>query len=70
MEKKELYCYGCGAKLQTENENMEGYIQKSVLEKAEKRPLCKRCHNIRNHNIRMDAPLMNDDYIKILKEAD
>ena len=36
MEKKELYCYGCGAKLQTENENMEGYIQKSVLEKQKK----------------------------------
>ena len=70
MNKKELYCYGCGAKLQTENENMEGYIQKSVLEKAEKRPLCKRCHNIRNHNIRMEAPLMNEDFIKILKEAD
>ena len=70
MDKKELYCYGCGAKLQTENENMEGYIQKSVLEKAEKKPLCKRCHNIRNHNMRMDAPLMNDEYIKILKEAD
>ena len=50
MNKKgELYCYGCGVKLQFKNPNKTGYISQNAFENVV-HPLCERCYNIKFHN--------------------
>ena len=65
MNKKgELYCYGCGVKLQFNRPNREGYITQSAFEHSI-RPLCLRCYNIKYHNRVSDVERVSDDYSKL-----
>lgn len=62
MNKKgELYCYGCGVKLQFSNKNKEGYITQNAFETS-LRPLCLRCYNIKYHNRISDVEHIDADY--------
>lgn len=42
---EELYCKGCGVKLQSNDPKMLGYIPDSAIEKGEF--ICKRCFRIK-----------------------
>ena len=44
---KDLYCPGCGALLQTENENKDGFIEKKALSRESY--LCKRCYQLKHY---------------------
>ena len=66
MNKKgELYCYGCGVKLQFDNKNKLGYITQSAYENT-LNPLCLRCYNIKYHNRITDVESVNEDYSNLL----
>lgn len=59
-----LSCIGCGVELQSENEEILGFIPSSSLENEN--PLCKRCFNLRYHNKNSAVPLDDDDYLKMV----
>ena len=62
MNKKgELYCYGCGVKLQFKNPNKVGYITQNAFDNVV-HPLCERCYNIKYHNRVSDVEHINADY--------
>jgi len=68
---KDFYCIGCGAKLQSEEENKAGYVPSSVL----KRPstelqdiYCQRCFRLRHYNEVSDVELTDDDFLRMLNE--
>lgn len=44
---EELYCIGCGIKLQDEDENKEGYVNKNALKRDF--ILCKRCYQLKHY---------------------
>ncbi len=43
----ELYCSGCGARLQIEDETKDGYIEKKALQRETF--LCKRCYQLKHY---------------------
>src|SRR5690625_6765332 len=68
---KDFYCIGCGAKLQSTEENKAGYVPSSVL----KRPsselqdiYCRRCFRLRHYNEVSDVELTDDDFLRMLNE--
>ncbi len=70
-EYEDVYCIGCGAKLQSEEENKAGYVPSSVL----KRPAeeleeiyCQRCFRLRHYNEVSDVELTDDDFLTMLNE--
>lgn len=48
----EIYCVGCGAKIQIDNEDEMGYLPKSKFDSLEtgEQVVCKRCFRISNYN--------------------
>src|SRR5690554_3646064 len=67
----DVYCIGCGAKLQSTEENKAGYVPSSVL----KRPsselediYCKRCFRLRHYNEVAEVELTDDDFLRMLHE--
>lgn len=69
--KEELFCIGCGAQLQSENENKEGYVPSSVLNKDAdevEEVYCKRCFRLRHYNEVSDIELTDDDFLTMLNE--
>ena len=61
---EELYCVGCGAKLQTEDSKAPGYAPGSSLKKEN--PLCKRCFRLKHYNEIQDIDLSDDDFLKMI----
>lgn len=57
-------CIGCGAVLQTENEQAPGYIPKSGIDKED--AICKRCFRLKNYNEVMDINVNSGDYLAML----
>lgn len=57
-------CSGCGAILQSEDLNAEGYIQEKSLENA---TICERCFRIRNYGDYKSVIKDNDTFINIIK---
>ena len=65
MNKKgELYCYGCGVKLQFKNPNKTGYISQNAFENVV-HPLCERCYNIKFHNRVKEVEHIDANYIDL-----
>lgn len=58
-----IKCLGCGAILQSENPNQEGYVPKINLEK----PLCERCFRIQNYNDYKIVLKQNIDFLPIIQ---
>lgn len=69
--KEKVYCIGCGARLQSDEENKAGYVPASVL----KRPAedlrdiyCQRCFRLRHYNEVAEIELTDDDFLTMLHE--
>lgn len=62
---KELRCYGCGAIIQSENENHVGFVPKNALNNDV--VLCKRCFRMKNYHELNSTNLTSDDFLKILQ---
>lgn len=64
-----IYCIGCGAEIQGENQNKQGYLPKSVVEKSidENNLVCKRCFRLKNYNEVFDVELGAEDFYKLIK---
>ena len=64
-----IYCIGCGAEIQSENQNKQGYLPKSVVEKSieENNLVCKRCFRLKNYNEVSDVELGAEDFCKLIK---
>ena len=66
MNKKgELYCYGCGVKLQFTSKDKIGYISQNAFENTV-HPLCLRCYDIKYHNRISDVEQINEDYTSLI----
>ncbi|WP_035097753.1 ribosome biogenesis GTPase YqeH [Anoxybacteroides tepidamans] len=59
-----IRCIGCGAHIQTEDENKIGYAPPSALEKEE--IICQRCFRLKHYNDIQDVSLNDDDFLRIL----
>ncbi|WP_179395672.1 ribosome biogenesis GTPase YqeH [Lacticaseibacillus absianus] len=68
MTDQELYCIGCGAKLQTEDPKKAGFLPASTLAKAdpEGELYCQRCFRLRHYNEVADVDLTDDDFLRLL----
>lgn len=64
-----IYCIGCGAEIQSENQDKQGYLPKSVVEKSieENNLVCKRCFRLKNYNEVSDVELGAEDFYKLIK---
>ena len=64
-----IYCIGCGAEIQSENPNKQGYLPKSVVKKSieENNLVCKRCFRLKNYNEVSDVELGAEDFYKLIK---
>ena len=64
-------CIGCGVKIQTSNKDLPGYLPESALIERGENVYCKRCYDIRHHNIKY-TPENNlasyYDKIKVIKD--
>lgn len=67
---EELFCIGCGAKIQTEHPNELGYTPQSALEKGLENGevYCQRCFRLRHYNEIQDVSLTDDDFLRLLNE--
>lgn len=67
---EELRCIGCGAVLQSDNEDAAGFLPQSALTKAlnsdDQEVYCKRCFRLRHYNEIMPVELNNDDFLSLL----
>lgn len=57
-------CIGCGATLQSTDEQKSGYIPASNLDKDD--AICKRCFRLKNYNEVMDINVNSGDYLTML----
>ena len=66
---EEIKCIGCGATLQSEDENKPGYVSSEVLYRPSlEKVVCKRCHQIKNYNLISKNEMSTEQYYKILKK--
>ncbi|GEB76219.1 ribosome biogenesis GTPase YqeH [Sporolactobacillus inulinus] len=62
----ELYCAGCGVKIQTEDPQALGYTPKSALQHD---PIvCQRCFRLAHYNEVQDVSLTADDFLTMLSK--
>lgn len=64
----ELYCIGCGAKIQSENQNEIGYTPESAIKKGmgNGELYCQRCFRLRHYNEIQSVNFDDDDFLKLL----
>ncbi len=62
---EELRCFGCGAIIQSEDQNQIGYVPKNAMNNEY--VLCKRCFRLKNYHEISSTPLTDDDFLKILQ---
>ena len=63
-----VYCIGCGVKIQSEDQNKQGYLPKSVVEKnIDGNLVCKRCFRLKNYNEVSDVQLGAEDFYQLIK---
>jgi len=71
MNEEAVYCIGCGARLQAEEENKAGYVPSSVLKRPEEElddVYCQRCFRLRHYNEVADVEVTDDDFLTMLNE--
>jgi ribosome biogenesis GTPase YqeH len=65
----EIYCKGCGAKIQHTDNTLPGYIQESTHALDESRQiLCQRCFRIRHYSDVITTSVTNDDYLGVIEK--
>lgn len=67
---EDLYCIGCGAKIQTTDPAKPGYTPMSALKKGlETNELyCQRCFRLRHYNEIVPVGLTDDDFLRLLSQ--
>ncbi|MCD2256673.1 ribosome biogenesis GTPase YqeH [Agrilactobacillus fermenti] len=69
---EDIYCIGCGAKIQTLDKSAPGYIPNSALQKQltqnAETIYCQRCFRLRHYNEIVPVSVANDEFIKLLNE--
>lgn len=67
---EEVYCIGCGTKIQTTNKDQLGYTPQSALDKGlEKGEVyCQRCFRLRHYNEIAPVLLTDDDFLRLLSQ--
>ncbi|GKQ42511.1 ribosome biogenesis GTPase YqeH [Companilactobacillus sp. RD055328] len=69
---QDLYCVGCGAKLQTTDKKKAGFLPENTLNKYlesdEQELYCQRCFRLRNYNDIMDVDMEDSEFIDILNK--
>lgn len=71
MNNEEVYCIGCGAQLQSTDENKSGYVPNSVLNKPKDELTdiyCKRCFRLRHYNEVAEVEMTDDDFLTMLND--
>ena len=65
---EELFCIGCGAKIQTTKKEEMGYTPQSALEKGMEtgQLYCQRCFRLRHYNDITDISMTDDDFMTLL----
>lgn len=63
---EEIRCFGCGAIIQSEDENKIGFVPKKALNND--KVLCKRCFRLKNYHELQKTNLTSDDFLNILQE--
>ncbi|EHI74174.1 ribosome biogenesis GTPase YqeH [Streptococcus criceti] len=68
---EELYCIGCGAKIQSQDKEAPGYTPQSSIEKSQETGelYCQRCFRLRHYNEIVDVAISDDDFLKLLHEV-
>ncbi|MGL4952536.1 MAG: ribosome biogenesis GTPase YqeH [Culicoidibacterales bacterium] len=63
----DLRCIGCGAAIQSEDQNLAGFVPAKVLENNnEEAVVCRRCFRIKHYNELNDVELNDDDFLRLL----
>ncbi|MBF0699816.1 ribosome biogenesis GTPase YqeH [Streptococcus danieliae] len=70
MQEK-LFCIGCGAEIQTEQQEKAGYTPPAALEKgvASGELYCQRCFRLRHYNEISDVEMTDEDFLRLLHEV-
>lgn len=65
---EDLYCIGCGVKIQTTDAKKIGYTPQGALEKGQETGeiYCQRCFRLRHYNEIQDVSLTDDDFLRLL----
>ncbi|MFT8318314.1 MAG: ribosome biogenesis GTPase YqeH [Sporolactobacillus sp.] len=66
MPEDEIYCTGCGIRIQSEDEQAPGFAPKAALEREP--VLCRRCFRLKHYNEIQDVPMTADDYLNLLSQ--
>lgn len=68
LTEEELFCIGCGAKIQTENADERGYTPNSALAKGIEtgQLLCQRCFRLRHYNQLEKVEATDDEFLAML----
>lgn len=61
-----IKCSGCGAIIQSNNEQEKGYVDKGVLEKNRDSFYCRRCFNLKHYNKDYKVSISLDEYLNNL----
>lgn len=63
-------CYSCGAILQGDDPNKEGYVKPEILEKPNQMFIfCNKCFENEKYHARPNEPQLDPDFLTILKDA-
>lgn len=62
----DLFCIGCGAKIQTTDKSIAGYVKPSLLENENL--YCERCFKLKNYSISTNETKDPDIYLKVIQE--
>lgn len=67
---EELYCIGCGAKIQSDDPDKLGYTPTSAIKKGLENDelYCQRCFRLRHYNEVSDVSLTDDDFLALLNQ--
>ncbi|RYL94754.1 ribosome biogenesis GTPase YqeH [Sporolactobacillus sp. THM19-2] len=62
----DIFCEGCGVKIQTENEHEPGYAPPAALDRQ---PVyCRRCFRLRHYNEIEDVPMKGENFLSLLSQ--
>ncbi len=68
--KRVKQCAGCGAILQADDPNLEGYVHEEVLNKTDNRVLfCNECYENFKNNYVAQEPTLNSEFLTLLDDA-
>lgn len=66
LDIEEVVCQGCGATIQTTDEDQPGYAPASALKKET--IICKRCFRLKHYNEVQDVPYTDEDFLKMVSQ--